>query len=143
MRMKSILAVGALLGMSLMVGIPSGHAGGKDCGELLGLRAYECTATDGGNFSSVGILAFDADASHVQGVNGVFDEFVFGPCYCGAKGNLKNPQIGAAAGFTCRDLSSADIFLTGTAAPRKSITAPWSWMPPCTFLNAQRLNNSW
>ncbi len=118
MKRMSVLGISSLLAISLLLKTIPTHAG-QDCGERLDGRAYYCTATNESTPSSLGVLAFGPDANFAQGVNGVFGSFAFGPCYCGAKGNLKNPQIGAAASFICHSNNQIGIFLTGTATAKK------------------------
>jgi hypothetical protein len=117
MRKASLLiSLSVALVIGFIVESAPAHAG-QNCGDLLGLKLYSCTATDGVTPSS-GFLAFGAGASALQGVQGVFANFVFGPCYCGAKGNLDNPQLGASPAFTCLDNDKV-TFLMGTAAGKK------------------------
>lgn len=128
------------LSVALVVGFgmeaAPAHAG-KNCGDLLGLKLYSCTATDGVTPSS-GFLAFGAGASALQGVNGVFESFTFGPCYCGAKGTLDDPQIGASPAFTCLDNNTV-TFLMGTTTGKKIkqgtlFNSGSSWFFDCTEL---------
>jgi len=117
MRKASLpISLSAVLVIGFIMESAPAHAG-KNCGDLLGLKVYSCTATDGVTPSS-GVLAFGAGASSVQGLQGVFDRFVFGPCYCGAKGTLDNPQIGASPDFTCLDNDKV-TFLLGTTTGKK------------------------
>jgi hypothetical protein len=111
-----LISVSVALVLGFIIESAPAHAG-KNCGDLLGLKVYSCTATNGVTPSS-GFLAFGAGASSLQGVQGVFDNFTFGPCYCGAKGNLANPHIGASTDFTCLDNDTV-TFLMGTASGKK------------------------
>lgn len=118
MKKISVLALSLLLVMSVVLETTLAHAG-KNCRDRLDSHAYYCTATNESTPSSLGVLAFGPDANFAQAVNGVFAAFAFGPCYCDAKGNLQNPQIGASTSFTCHANSQTGIFLTGTATAKK------------------------
>jgi hypothetical protein len=129
-----LISLSAVLVIGFILESAPAHAG-KNCGDLLGLKLYSCTATDGVTPSS-GFLAFGAGANSVQGLQGVFERFVFGPCYCGAKGNLNNPQIGASRAFICLDNDKV-TFLMGTATGKKIkqgtlFDSGSSWFFECT-----------
>jgi hypothetical protein len=132
MRKRTLVGI-LLLVISPALGALPAYAR-KDCRELLAGTAYMCTATNETTPSSSGILAFTLDLQ-AQGLNVVFDAFGFGPCYYGAKGNFKKPDLDATTGFTCIDTSQTEVFFMGTATRKKSRKELWSWGITCIFLN--------